>query len=270
MAGLHGIVHQRRGDAVGGVLSAPTGGIVTRLGASVGLAWIVALAACNGLTGAGEPEVEDDATSGAGLAPGAATTTTTGAGGGAGTTSSTGTVDTSSATGAGGAGDVDPEGNGPGCGDGERAGEEECDDGNAASGDGCDEICRLECREGEAKRLSRGTCLAPSDPDDERSAEGAAAACANGGGALALLDDLDVSTLDGRVDGLHHLGAQRAEDGAFEWRDGTTIDADEVLEDQEGYDCIALSLETGTPRLQAVECDERLAYLCERDPLAGE
>ena len=49
------------------------------------------------------------------------------------------------------------------CGNGIRQGEEGCDDGNVASGDGCDQGCRIEsgfvCRSGNLEAESSDYCM---------------------------------------------------------------------------------------------------------------
>lgn len=232
---------------------------------AAGVSAVVALlAACNGLTGAGEPEVVEDASgTGSGLATSASATTSdasTSAG------SSVGGAD-----GGGGREDLDSSGTGvPPCGDGDLAKPEECDDGNVEDDDGCSAVCQLECAEGEAKRLSVGTCLATSDPDDRRTWDDAQGACVAAGGGLWLLTDLDLGPLNGRFDGRLFVGAMRAEDGAFEWTDGSPLDTDLVaVGDEDDADCVAI---TATPKddrlLVSVPCDDRLPYVCERDPAA--
>ncbi len=224
------------------------------------------LAACNTLTGAGEPEVV--AGEGGGAASTLSTTASTT------TSSSASSGGSTSASSAGGSEDADdgapPV---PGCGDGERDGApEECDDGNAEGGDGCSAQCRLECGALETPRLSTETCVFLSAEDDDRSWEDGRTACQDRGGDLLVLHDLDLGILDGRAaEEPLHVGATRAEDGEFEWVDGETVDEATILDEGAG-DCLAvgqIDLDVGEWVLLAVPCSRRLRFLCEHDPVTN-
>jgi cysteine-rich repeat protein len=226
---------------------------------AIGVAALVAplFVGCNAITGAGDPEVIE------------------GEGGSAATFASTGeTTDASSAAGVGGGVDDEgPEVPFP-CGDGVVGEGEQCDDGNVISGDGCDEHCHLQCGPGEAPRLPQLTCLSISGIDDERSWEDARSACQERGGDLAILDDLDVSSLDGRFDLPAHIGGLRAsEDDRFEWIDGATVEDQVLGATADGADCLAGSAvstkDEGRLALRAMTCDQRARFICERDPMGA-
>ena len=220
---------------------------------------------CNAITGAGEPEIVAGEGGGATLATSGATTDAT-----TGPSSVTGAGGGGAASGAGGD-DVDPgPGDLPPCGDGAHDPDlEECDDGNATAGDGCSDTCRLECSTLETPRIETETCVFLSPGDDDRSWEDGQGACQERGGDLLVLHTLDLSLLQGRLgEEPAHVGASRAEDGAFEWIDGETVDEAAILDEDAG-DCLAvgpLDLDAGEWLLLAVPCSERLRFLCEHDP----
>jgi len=77
------------------------------------------------------------------------------------------------------------------CGNGAREGREECDDGNAAAGDGCEASCKLSCGSGTgADRAAvdpiSGHCFAAYD-SVHHSYQDAAALCAGAGGHLPTI-----------------------------------------------------------------------------------
>lgn len=191
-------------------------------------------------------------------------TTSTGGGGSPGVGGG-GDVGSSSAAAAGGAADGDGGGGGslPFCGDGAINELEECDDGDGDEGDGCDELCRLECVAGEVARVSTRTCLALTLGDVARSWTQARAVCEEAGGDLVVLHELELPSFEGRLE-VAHVGALRV-DGEFAWVDGRDVEAS--IEEQDAGDCMAARLDGEvTTHLVAVACSLPLDFVCERDP----
>jgi cysteine-rich repeat protein len=219
---------------------------------------------------------------GAGGAPGG------GAAGGAGAAAG-------GASGAGG-GAAAGRGGGGGCGDGtlNRAAEE-CDDGNASDGDGCDAACKVECPVGEPngdvvrKNPADGACYWVRK--EVKTFDEALAGCAALGRGFAFASVCgagDVEFLKAQLPPPFHLwaGGRQASGRAnpadgWAWVDGTDQgecdlaalwfagepnDGDGVENAEEN--CSALGLESGVSGTYDRACSSGYFYLCKRSPAA--
>jgi large repetitive protein len=117
------------------------------------------------------------------------------------------------------------------CGNGVREGREECDDGNAAPGDGCEPSCKLTCGSGTgADRATvdaaSGHCFAAYD-GVHHSYQEAAALCAGFGGHLATIgSDAEDDAAFAAVHAGDHPwlgGDDLAIEGTFRWTTGESM-----------------------------------------------
>ena len=186
---------------------------------------------------------------------------------------------TSGGSGQGGAGGIDTNANttastttgGGTCGNGMVEPGEECDDGNAATSDGCNASCAIECNSNAIKNPANGHCyrifnVAVKVAD-------AQAACAAWGGAPGLgnLVSIEDASEQGFVGQLATVkawmgGGDAAVEGTYVWYDGTPWSyenwAPNEPNDVTVEDCMFLQI---GGLWHDHDCnDPRPAYLCER------
>ncbi len=132
-------------------------------------------------------------------------------------------------------GEVEPA---PACGDGIVGGQEQCDDGNALSGDGCSDECRLEsCGDGFVDPNEACDDGANEDPDDGCTSACQLPACGDGLVQPSLGETCDLGAANADTgactsscaaavcgDGLVLAGQEECDDGNAIAEDGCTVD----------------------------------------------
>jgi cysteine-rich repeat protein len=133
---------------------------------------------------------------------------------------------------------------GPACGDGQRDSEEQCDDGNAMNGDGCDARCRVEpswvCAWAGSPCSRCGNCQLETgeqcDDGNTAGGDGCSERCQQESGYVCGRPEQACMPFgecgDGRVGGYHEL----CDDGNTKGGDGCSADCTQV---EPGYVCHA-------------------------------
>jgi cysteine-rich repeat protein len=155
-----------------------------------------------------------------------------------------------------------------GCGDKIVQPDEECDDGNAMAGDGCDG-CKVECLDGEFKNEANLHCYR-FVVDDDKNWDDAKSACESSGGYLATVTSLqEVEFVRPHLVDKTWLG-MRLSFGSWTWVTKEPNCWASWSEGEPNPSFVEHCVESRTDGTwNNVECDQTRYYVCERSPLGN-